>query len=208
MRVVSGIVALLVGLAALLGAIGLQTIWAPPETMTATVAEQPAQAPLTVITSGIDEVDDEPVEFTLEGSGDFAVMLGRERDVRAWVGDAAHNTVTGIATDVPRGQSPRVEVEHSEGEQSVPNPQGSDLWVDVQEAQDRVEQRWSVPSDGDWALLVARDGREPAPTDLSVTWANRAGDSPWIVPLYVIGGLLVAAGIALLAWAAVRRGRG
>lgn len=81
--------ALLVGLAALLGAIGLQTIWAPPETMTATVAEQPAQAPLTVITSGIDAADDEPVDFTVSGDGYFNVMLGRERDVRAWVGDAA-----------------------------------------------------------------------------------------------------------------------
>lgn len=200
--------ALLTGLAALLGAIGLQTIWAPPETMTATVGEQPAQAPLTVITSGIDGADDEPVDFTVSGDGYFNVMLGRERDVRAWVGDAAHNTVTGITTDVPRGESPRVEVEHADGEASVPNPKGSDLWVDVQVGRDRLEQRWSVPSDGDWALLVARDGSEPAPTDVTVTWTNRVGDSPWIVPLYVVGGLLVAAGIALLAWAAVRRGRG
>lgn len=200
--------ALLLGIAALLGASGLQTIWAPPETITASVGQDPAEAPLTVVTSGIDEVDEEPVEFTLSGEGSFNVMLGRERDVQAWVGDAAHNTVTGITTDVPRDEAPRVDIEHADGQATVPDPKGSDLWLDVQEGQDRLEQRWSVPSDGDWALLVARDGAEPAPTEMTVTWTNRVGDSPWIVPLYVIGGLLVLIGIALLAWAVVRRARG
>ncbi|MDI3331867.1 MAG: hypothetical protein QJR09_14215 [Micrococcus sp.] len=197
--------ALLLGIAALLGASGLQTIWAPPETMTAAVGQAPAEAPLTVITSGIDEVDEEPVEFTLSGEGSFNVMLGRERDVQAWVGDAAHNTVTGITTDVPSGEAPRIEVQHTDGEATVPNPKGSDLWLEVQEAQDRLEERWSVPSDGDWALLVARDGTDPAPTEMTVTWTNRVGDSPWIVPLYVIGVLLVLIGLALLAWALIRR---
>ncbi|MGD6978073.1 hypothetical protein [Citricoccus zhacaiensis] len=200
--------ALLLGIAALLCAGGLQTIWAPPETMTATVGQQPAEAPLTVITSGIDAVDEAPVEYTISGEGSFTVMLGRERDVQAWVGDAAHNTVTGITTDVPGGEAPRIEVEHAEGESTVPNPRGSDLWLDVQEGKDRLEQRWSVPSDGDWALLVARDGTDPAPTEMTVTWTNRVGNSPWIVPLYVIGGLLVLIGIGLLAWAAARRARG
>ncbi|HRO93509.1 MULTISPECIES: hypothetical protein [Micrococcaceae] len=200
--------ALLLGIAALLCAGGLQTIWAPPETMTATVGQQPAEAPLTVITSGIDAVDEAPVEYTISGEGSFTVMLGRERDVQAWVGDAAHNTVTGITTDVPGGEAPRIEVEHAEGEATVPDPKGSDLWLDVQEGKDRLEQRWSVPSDGDWALLVARDGTDPAPTEMTVTWTNRVGDNPWIVPLYVIGGLLVLIGIGLLAWAAARRARG
>jgi hypothetical protein len=201
-------VALLVGIAALLGAVGLQTIWAPPETMTATVGQGPAEAPLTVVTSGIDEVDEDPVDFTVSGEGSFNVMLGRERDVQAWVGDAAHNTVTGITTDVPGGEAPRIDVEHTDGEATVPDPKGSDLWLDVQKAQDRLEQRWSVPSGGDWALLVARDGTDPAPTEMTVTWTNRVGNSPWIVPLYVIGGLLVLTGITLLAWGLVRRVRG
>ena len=40
---------------------------------------------------------------------------------------------------------------------------------------------------------------------MTVTWTNRVGNSPWIVPLYVIGGLLVLTGITLLAWGLVRR---
>ncbi|QCU78405.1 hypothetical protein E7744_09730 [Citricoccus sp. SGAir0253] len=200
--------ALLLGLVALFVAGGLQTVWAPPESLAATVPAGTEEAPLTVITEGIGEVDEDPVEFTLTGEGYFNVMLGRARDVEAWVGDAAHNTVTGVDTGADRGEAPRIEVEHAEGEATVPNPRDSDLWLDVQVGRDRLEQRWTVPSEGEWALLVARDGTDPAPTDLTVTWTNRAGDSPWIVPLYVLGGLLVAAGIALLAWALLRRRRG
>jgi hypothetical protein len=209
-RVVSGVIALVLGLAALLGAIGLQTVWAPPETLTATTGTAatrgaPAEAPLTVITGGINEVDDEPVEYSLTGEGDYTVMLGQTRDVEAWIGGAAHNTVTGIRTDVPRGESPVVQVEHTDGEATTPNPAGSDLWVDTQAASGTIDQRWSVPAEGDWALLVAADGTEPAPTELTVTWTNNVGNSPWITPLYVIGSLLVLAGLVLLAWALVAR---
>jgi hypothetical protein len=209
-RVVSGVVALVLGLVALFGAIGLQTVWAPPATLTATTGTAggaPAEAPLTVVTGGINEVDDEAVEYSLAGEGDYTVMLGQTRDIEAWVGDAAHNTVTGIDTDVPRGESPRVQIEHTEGEATTPNPAGSDLWVDEQDATGTIDQRWSVPAEGEWALLVATDGTRPAPTDLSVTWTNDIGDSPWIVPLFVIGSLLVLVGIGLLVWALLVRRR-
>ncbi|MFC7402737.1 hypothetical protein [Citricoccus sp. GCM10030269] len=210
MRVVSGVVALVLGLAAMTGAFGLQTVWAPPATLTASTgaaSAAPAEAPLTVITGGIDEVDDKPVEYSLSGEGDYTVMLGQKRDVEAWVGDAAHNTISGIETDVPDGEAPRVVVEHTDGEATVPDPAGSDLWVDVQRASGTIEQRWSVPSEGEWALLVAADGTQPAPTQMSVTWTNTVGDSPWIVPLAIIGALLALIGIALLVWALMIRNR-
>ncbi|NUL43658.1 hypothetical protein F7P69_00375 [Cellulosimicrobium funkei] len=211
MRVVSGVVALVLGLAAIFGAIGLQTIWAPPATLTATTDQTSVdavpEAPLTVITGGINEVGEDPVDYTLTGEGDYSVMLGQTRDVEAWIGDAAHNTVTGVETEVPGDQDPRVVVEHTEGEATVPDPAGSDLWVDTQEGSGTIDQRWSVPSEGDWALLVAADGTEPAPADVTVTWTNTIGDSPWIVPLAIIGGLLVLLGLALLVWALLVRRR-
>lgn len=203
---------MVLGLVALFGAVGLQTVWAPPSTLTASsnsaAVDAPAEAPLTVITGGINEVDgsaDEAVEYTLTGEGDYTVMLGQTRDIEAWVGEAAHNTVTGIDTEVSDGQDPSVVVEHTEGEATVPNPVGSDLWVDLQEASGTIEQRWSVPSEGEWALLVATDGTEPAPTQMTVTWTSTVGDSPWIVPLFVIGILLILVGLALLVWALIRR---
>lgn len=204
MRTVSGLLALLLGLAALLGGIGLQTIWAPPQTLTAEVAEQPAEAPLTLITGEFAQVDDDAVDYTLTGDGEYTVMLGRERDIRAWIGDAAHNTVTGIETEVPEGQAPRVLVEHTEGEAPVPNPVGSDLWIETHEVSGTLEQRWTLPEEDQTALLVAVDGTEPAPADMTVTWTNRVGTSPWITPLIVLGSALILAGLALLAWALLR----
>ncbi|GAA1118549.1 hypothetical protein [Citricoccus alkalitolerans] len=199
------------GLAAIFGAAGLQTIWAPPATLTATTDQSSVdaapEAPLTVITGGINEVAEDPVDYTLTGDGDYTVMLGQTRDIEAWIGDAAHNTVTGVETEVPNGQDPRVVVEHTEGEATVPDPAGSDLWVDTQEASGTIDQRWSVPSEGDWSLLVAADGTEPAPAEMTVSWTNTLGDSPWIIPLAIIGGLLVLAGLALLVWAFVIRRR-
>ncbi|MGM7670061.1 hypothetical protein [Microbacterium sp. A93] len=211
-RGISGVVALVLGLVALFGAIGLQTIWAPPTTLTASSnsveVDAPADAPLTVITGGINEVAgaaDEAVEYTLTGEGDYTVMLGQTRDIEAWVGESAHNTVTGIEAEVAGGQDPRVVVEHTDGEATVPDPAGSDLWVDLQEASGTIEQRWSVPSEGEWALLVAADGTEPAPTEMTVTWTNTVGDSAWIIPLFVIGILLILVGLALLIWTLIRR---
>ena len=187
MRIISGLLALVLGIAALLGGIGLQTIWAPPQTLTAEVADQPAEAPLTVITGEFAEVDEEPVDYTLVGDGEYTVMLGRERDIRAWIGDAAHNTVTGIETDVADGEAPRLMVEHTEGETPVPNPIGSDLWIETHTVSGTLEQRWTLPEEDQTALLVAVDGTAPAPTEMTVTWTNRVGESPWILPLLIIG---------------------
>lgn len=207
MKAFSGVIAILLGLGAIFAALGLQTVWAPPEQATAGVAAEgegaPGEAPLTIITGGITEVDDENIEYSLTGEGEYTLMLGQSRDIEAWVGDAAHNTITGVNTDVPRGESPVVTVEHTEGESTVPSPVGSDLWVDIQEADGTITQRWSTPAEGEWALLVVADGTEPAPVDFSVTWVNQEGNSPWIVPLYVIGSLLVLLGVLVLIWLAV-----
>lgn len=207
MRIISGLLALVLGIAALLGGIGLQTIWAPPQTLTAEVADQPAEAPLTVITGEFAEVDEEPVDYTLVGDGEYTVMLGRERDIRAWIGDAAHNTVTGIETDVADGEAPRLMVEHTEGETPVPNPIGSDLWIETHTVSGTLEQRWTLPEEDQTALLVAVDGTAPAPTEMTVTWTNRVGESPWILPLLIIGPVLILLGLALLAWALLKRRR-
>ncbi|WP_336704302.1 hypothetical protein [Micrococcus terreus] len=207
MRIVSGLLALLLGLAALLGGIGLQTIWTPPLTLTAEVGDDPTEAPLTVITGEFAEIDEDPVEYTLTGDGDYTVMLGRERDIQAWIGDAAHNTVKGIQTDVPEGEQPHVIVEHAEGEMTVPNPVDSDLWIETHEASGTLAQRWTLPEEDQTALLIAVDGTAPAPTDVTVTWTNRVGDSPWIVPLLVIGPLLILIGLGLLLWAWLRKRR-
>ena len=199
MKTLGGIGAMILGVVAILVSVGLQTIWAPPAVFNATT-ETTQEAPLTVITDGVDIDPDEAIEYTVRGDGDFTLMYGQLRDIEAWVGDAAHNRIDGVNTDVGRGEDPTVNMTYVEGEAEVPNPVNSDLWLATQDVTDEVTQRWTRTDAGEWALLVAVDGTAPAPTDFSVSWVNIEPNSPLIVPLMIAGIALVLIGIALLIW--------
>src|SRR5699024_1330815 len=100
-------------------------------------------------------------------------MYGQLRDIEAWIGDAAYNRIDGVTTDVARGEDPTVDISYVDGESEVPNPANSDLWLATQEVDGEVTQRWTQHDDGQWALLIAADGTEPAPTDVSVSFQCR-----------------------------------
>lgn len=199
MKTLGGIGAMILGVVAILVSVGLQTIWAPPSVFNATT-ETTQEAPLTVITDGVDIDPDEAIEYTVRGDGDFTLMYGQLRDIEAWVGDAAHHRIDGVNTDVGRGEDPTVNITYVEGEAEVPNPVNSDLWLATQDVTDEVTQRWTRTDAGQWALLIAVDGTAPAPTDFSVSWVNIEPNSPLIVPLMIAGIALVIIGIALLIW--------
>src|SRR5699024_5793681 len=175
------------------------TIWAPPAEYNATTHDT-EQAPLTLVTDDIDIDPDEAIEYTIAGDGDFTLMYGQLRDIEAWIGDAAYNRIDGVTTDVARGEDPTVDISYVDGESEVPNPANSDLWLATQEVDGEVTQRWTQHDAGQWALLIAADGTEPAPTDVSVSWVNVEPDSPLITPLMIIGIVLILLGIGLLLW--------
>ena len=95
-------------------------------------------------------------------------------------------------------------MEHADGEATAPNPSGSDLWVSTESASGELEYTWTPPADGEWSLLLAADGTKPAPSSISMTFPNDTS-TPWAVPLMVIGGLLILAGIALALLSARKR---
>lgn len=199
MKTLGGIGAMILGVVAILVSAGLQTIWAPPAEFNATTGDT-QEAPLTLVTSDIDIDPDEAIEYTVTGDGEFTLMYGQLRDMEAWIGDAAHNRIDGITTDVDRGEEPTVDITYVEGETDLPNPVNSDLWLATQEVTDEVTQRWARNDVGEWALLIATDGTEPAPTDVSATWINIEPNSPLIVPLLISGIALIVIGIGLLIW--------
>lgn len=199
LKTLGGIGSIILGVVAILVSVGLQTIWAPPAEYNATTHDT-EQAPLTLVTDDIDIDPDEAIEYTIAGDGDFTLMYGQLRDIEAWIGDAAYNRIDGVTTDVARGEDPTVDISYVDGESEVPNPANSDLWLATQEVDGEVTQRWTQHDAGQWALLIAADGTEPAPTDVSVSWVNVEPDSPLITPLMIIGIVLILLGIGLLLW--------
>ncbi|TLM76074.1 hypothetical protein FDW81_01440 [Pseudarthrobacter sp. NamB4] len=182
---------MLLGLLTLLAGIGQRTIWAPSETFTASAPADGAQAPVTVIDQNLRTLHGGTVKINIEGDGNFLLAAGRPDDVDAWVGQAAHNTITGISED-----EKSLLVEHAEGEATVPNPAGSDLWVSTENASGELEYSWTPPADGEWSLMLASDGTRPAPSSVSMTFPNDTS-TPWAIPLMVLGSLLILGGIAL-----------
>ena len=199
MKTLGGIGSIILGVVAILVSVGLQTIWAPPAEFNAST-QNAEEAPLTVVTEEIDVDPDEAIEYTVSGEGEFTLMYGQLRDIEAWVGDAAHNRIDGVTTDVERGEDPSLDMTYVDGEAEVPNPADSDLWLATQEVTDEVTQRWAQHDAGEWGLLIAADGTEPAPADFSVSWVNVEPDSPFIMPLMIGGIVLILLGIGLLLW--------
>ncbi|MFJ5860430.1 hypothetical protein ACIQCM_03325 [Pseudarthrobacter sp. NPDC092439] len=203
MRLKTAAALVLLGLLTLLAGIGQRTIWAPAETFTASLPGGSAEAPLTVIDQGLRTLHGGTPTINIEGDGSFLLAAGRPDDVEAWVGKTAHNTVTGVSED-----GKELQVEHADGEAAAPNPAASDLWVATENASGELEYSWTPPADGDWSLLLASDGTKPAPSKVSVTFPNDTS-TPWAIPLMILGGLLILAGIFIaLAGAAAVRGGG
>lgn len=181
----------LLGVAALVVGIGMRTIWLPADQVSATLATD-ATGPLLVTAPGVLEARPGPV--TIEASADdgasVLLAIGRERDVEAWVGDAAHTRVTGFGVD------DTLTGEATDGEAEVPDPTGSDLWVQTAVGEGTATLEYQL-LDGRYLLLAGTDGVAPAPGQLTLTWPREV-TTPWSMPLIVLGALLLLAALALL----------
>ncbi|WP_334123535.1 hypothetical protein [Glutamicibacter sp.] len=192
MRKVISVIAMLLGAAALVVGIGQKTFWAPPETVTATMPQLDGEAPLTVIESSVNDPKLDPVELVIKAKGEFTASLGRSYDVDAWVDNAAHVSLTGVDTE-----NHQMIAEYVDGEAEVPNPAGDDIFFDSQSADGTMTYRWTTPDSGDWSLLLAAGGKDAAPVDISVTYANDDA-MPFALPLIIAGSVLLVFGLALL----------
>ncbi|WP_255482042.1 hypothetical protein [Pseudarthrobacter sp. NBSH8] len=199
MRFKTAVALVLLGLLTLLAGIGQKTIWAPSETFTASAPADAAEAPLTVIDQNLRTAQGGPVTIKIEGDGNFLLAVGRPDDVDAWVGPTARNTITGVSED-----NKSLQIEHTDGDATAPNPSGSDLWVSTENSSGELEYSWTPPADGEWSLLLASDGTKPAPSSISMTFPNDTS-TPWAIPLMSLGGLLILAGIALMVMSARKR---
>lgn len=184
-RALVALVALL-GLVALVAGTGMRTVWLPEDTATAT-ADLSEGGPVSLTAPGVMEMRPGPVTATLTGEGAVHLARMREADAEAWVGAAAHLTVTGLRDETT------LATEAAQGEEVVPDPATSVMWLDGESGDGEVSLTWE-DRPGRYLLVAAGDGTR-APQRLTLSWPVEVS-TPWATPL-------VAAGVALLLAACV-----
>ncbi|MDH6181392.1 hypothetical protein M2152_001574 [Microbacteriaceae bacterium SG_E_30_P1] len=191
MRFVFAILAFIVS--ALLIGLGIaqRTVFASPDHVTLTAASE--QAPVTVIDGQALTAFAGSQTLNISGSDQVVAAYGRTTDVLAWVGEARHTIVT---FDEESGELVADLVNGSETE--VPNPEGSDLWFEDYEEEGSLALTVTVPED--ISFVIASDGVEPAPSDISITWPVDTS-TPLVGPMILGGAAFALLGIALLIWA-------
>ena len=154
---------------------------------------------------------------TIRGSGEVFMAFGRSADVDAWIGNDAHAdislvggelVVTDTAATTDAGQTDTETAKTSEVIDEVEtSPVGSDLWLDEFSAEQQLVSSINVPDD--ISLIVASDGVDAAPSEISLSWRVDNG-TPWAGPLILGGAVLLLIGLVLylLALLHLRRSRG
>jgi len=205
-RLVSAILILLASIMSLGSGIALRTVWAGPDSVVKSV-QFDHTAPAVLIDGKtlkaypgrqtITAIDDQG-----DPESDVVLVYGRTTDVIAWVTPARftavrHNAETGELYAVPRL-----------GEDStLPNPLGSDLWLEQYRETDAV--RTSLTADSGITVAVFADGERAAPESIQISWPLD-NVSPISGVLVALGILAMAVGFVLLGLALtdVRRRRG
>jgi len=194
-RFPASLVAFIVGLLMAGIGVGLLTVWASDEVPMA-YSEEVEDAPLTVINADLIDPEAEREEFTVSAEGEFTIALARTQDIEAWVGDAAHVTI-GAVQEAEGDAEATITTEFVDGESTVPDPSGSDLWVASETTEGDLRYGWSAPDDsGEWSLLMFRDGEAPAPSAVSVELEEDPDQLPGTV-LIVLGALIILLGLFL-----------
>lgn len=151
-------------------------------------------------------------------TGDIFAAYGRTADMQAWLSDTEYLSISLDSDGAPvsemiaaqaEPEETDAEAEDSETEDTpvVRNPAGSDLWLDSFSESDQLITDMQLPEG--MSVLIAKDGAEPAPRDIVVSWPLNTA-TPWAGPLITAGGIMMLFGLIMyvLAIRHQRRGRG
>jgi hypothetical protein len=185
------------------------------------VLETAEPQPYTLIDGAVLRTQPGIQTLIVRGDGDLFAAYGRTADLEAWLSDASYNSITlddegspvstVVEPDEPaadEGATPTPEPTEDVAEAAPGrNPAGSDLWLDSFSEPDQIISDTQLPEGTSY--LIARDGTEPAPDDIVVSWPLDT-TTPMAGPLMAAGAAALAAGIVLyvLAIRHQRRGRG
>ncbi|MGO2036527.1 MAG: hypothetical protein ACTH2U_08615 [Brevibacterium sp.] len=173
------------------GGLGIlqKTLWAPDDTITAT-AQIDADSPAVVVDPGMLNLYETPATLKVEGSGDLTIAQAPIENIDSWTGESAVDRVTGLA------EGGGLTTKSKDGENTVPNPAGADLWESEVTGTDAVTLDWSDDANRT-GFLIAGDGEAGQVKTVTLSWPNHA-ETPWAIPLMIIGGAVFLGGVVLL----------
>lgn len=166
-----------------------KTVWAPSDTITAT-AQIDAGVPAVIIDPGMLNLYDTPATLNATGTGDLTIAQAPIESIDAWVGESSAQRVTGLSQEGALALKPK------DGDPQVPNPSGADLWDNELLGTDTVSLDWKGEANRT-GFLIAGSGQAGEVKTVTISWPNHA-ETPWAIPLMIIGGALIAGGVVLL----------
>ncbi len=201
MRFVIAIVSFVVAIFMIGYGVAQRTFLAEPNEMVASISTTTA-ASVSVIDGKTLNAFRGSQSITITSSGPIFAAYGRTDDVAAWIGDT---TRTKLTYSAKTGDLTSAVVTGKKME--VPNPAGSDLWLEEFAKDKQLTITVLVPDDV--SLLIISDGKQPAPGTVSISWPID-NSTPWASTLIIGGALVLVAGLGVLLWALahMRRTRG
>lgn len=146
---------------------------------------------------------------------DAFVAIGTDRDVQGWLAPFPHAELS-IDDDNERVLSASIasSTAAQAGEAMKPiDPEGSDLWLESRSIRSQGNPteadtlRVPVALTADQSVLIASDGVNPMPSDVSLVWVQDR-TTPWAGPLLVAGGAFALLGGLLYLFAVDHDRRG
>lgn len=161
MRFLLAALLFILAISLLLLGLAQRTIWAPPNSFSVNLAVSGNQ-PYVLIPAEELALMPGDAKVSATADADVFLALGRENDVLAWIGQAGHFQTETSDDGTALG------IREVVGTADFAKPQGSDLWINETVASGFGE--ITVPADGNYAVLVATDGFEPAPSRVRISW--------------------------------------
>ncbi|WP_426594735.1 hypothetical protein ACPPVS_04175 [Cellulomonas sp. McL0617] len=196
------------------------TVWRADDVLVAGTSD----GPHTLVTDpGVLELGGDPVtvRVTVPDKGTVTLAVGRDTDVKGWIGTESYGQVTGLKSwhelavsgvkDTTPEPSPSASAA-ADGAAAAPapsptptsdaaavvptasDPAGSDLWVVQATGKGVASLEWPQ-QEGRWSLIAVSTGAS-AP-HLTLAWP-RTVTTPWLWPAVVVGLLLVLLSVWLL----------
>ena len=201
MRFVLAIICFVIALGTMGTGIAQRTFLAGPDQVTLSSTAAKA-APVVVIDGAALNAYQSTQTVRLRGSSTAFAAYGRTSDVLAWIGNTNYTEVS-INKTTDELQS----VLHRGAATTVPNPAGSDLWLQQFTFDQAKDFQAKIPAN--MSVIAVSNGKKAAPSTVSLSWPLD-NETPWSGPLILVGVIALILGLIFLLWAFnhLRRTRG